>query len=147
MALIKCLECGKEISDKASACPNCGCPIEKGKAENVCSINGIKYNLTEELNLIKSSLDGTEVALKLCSKCDLHIKDAIELYQIIQNEGTVPEIYVSRNANCIPHCPTCNSSSVEKISVGKKIVGGAMFGVLSSDVRASMYCKNCGYKW
>lgn len=26
MALIKCPECGKEISDKASACPNCGCP-------------------------------------------------------------------------------------------------------------------------
>lgn len=26
MALIKCPECGKEISDKALACPNCGCP-------------------------------------------------------------------------------------------------------------------------
>ncbi len=29
MALIKCKECGKEVSDKAGACPNCGCPIEK----------------------------------------------------------------------------------------------------------------------
>lgn len=29
MALIKCEECGKEISDKAKACPFCGCPIEK----------------------------------------------------------------------------------------------------------------------
>lgn len=29
MALIKCNECGHEVSDKASACPNCGCPIEK----------------------------------------------------------------------------------------------------------------------
>lgn len=27
MALIKCPECGKEISDKAGACPHCGCPI------------------------------------------------------------------------------------------------------------------------
>lgn len=27
MALIKCPECGKEISDKAKACPNCGAPI------------------------------------------------------------------------------------------------------------------------
>lgn len=26
MALIKCEDCGKEFSDKASACPNCGCP-------------------------------------------------------------------------------------------------------------------------
>ncbi len=31
MALIKCQECGKEISDKANACMNCGCPIEKEK--------------------------------------------------------------------------------------------------------------------
>lgn len=29
MALINCPECGKEISDKAASCPNCGCPIEK----------------------------------------------------------------------------------------------------------------------
>ena len=28
MALISCVECGKEFSDKAKACPNCGCPIE-----------------------------------------------------------------------------------------------------------------------
>lgn len=31
MALIKCQECGKEISNKANTCPNCGCPIEKEK--------------------------------------------------------------------------------------------------------------------
>ena len=29
MSLIKCPECGKEFSDKASACPNCGCPISE----------------------------------------------------------------------------------------------------------------------
>lgn len=28
MALIQCPECGREISDKAASCPNCGCPIE-----------------------------------------------------------------------------------------------------------------------
>lgn len=27
MALIKCPECGKEISDKATTCPNCGYPV------------------------------------------------------------------------------------------------------------------------
>lgn len=27
MAMIICTECGKEISDKAKACPHCGCPI------------------------------------------------------------------------------------------------------------------------
>lgn len=28
MALIKCSECGHDVSDKATSCPNCGCPIE-----------------------------------------------------------------------------------------------------------------------
>lgn len=29
MAMIKCPECGKDFSDKASACPNCGCPVSE----------------------------------------------------------------------------------------------------------------------
>ena len=32
MALIKCPECGKEISDKAVACINCGCPVSAMKS-------------------------------------------------------------------------------------------------------------------
>lgn len=27
MALIKCPECGKDVSDKAQSCINCGCPL------------------------------------------------------------------------------------------------------------------------
>lgn len=28
MALIKCPECSKEISDRATSCPHCGCPLD-----------------------------------------------------------------------------------------------------------------------
>lgn len=28
MALIKCSECGKDISDQATSCPGCGCPVK-----------------------------------------------------------------------------------------------------------------------
>lgn len=34
MALIVCKECGREVSDKASVCPNCGCPISQGNVRN-----------------------------------------------------------------------------------------------------------------
>lgn len=37
MALIKCPECGWEISNKADCCPGCGYPIEKEDKENVLS--------------------------------------------------------------------------------------------------------------
>ena len=41
MALIKCPECGKEISDTVKSCPNCG--YEKGKTEQ-------NINSTQSLN-------------------------------------------------------------------------------------------------
>lgn len=31
MALIMCSECGSDISDKASVCPKCGCPVDVSK--------------------------------------------------------------------------------------------------------------------
>ena len=38
MALVKCGECGREISSKAAACPFCGCPIEETVKEGVVRI-------------------------------------------------------------------------------------------------------------
>ena len=35
MALIKCPECGKEFSDKAQACRNCGCPTSEAKNQEL----------------------------------------------------------------------------------------------------------------
>ena len=44
MALILCSECGKEFSDKAVSCPNCGCPVG-----NILQANSQqKENLEEE---------------------------------------------------------------------------------------------------
>jgi predicted amidophosphoribosyltransferase len=36
MSLIKCPECGKEVSDTAISCPNCGKPMQ---TENSCEEN------------------------------------------------------------------------------------------------------------
>ena len=35
MALILCPECGREISDAAAACPNCGFPLDRLKKADV----------------------------------------------------------------------------------------------------------------
>lgn len=48
MALIKCNECGKEISDKAKVCVNCGCPItiekKKKEKENIKLYNNKNFS-------------------------------------------------------------------------------------------------------
>lgn len=40
MALIKCSECEKEISDKATSCPNCGCPLNNSQSRSTTFQDG-----------------------------------------------------------------------------------------------------------
>lgn len=58
MALIKCSECGKEISDKADKCPNCGCPVKKQPYtvtinDTVVDIDSIWENHSNKNDFIK----------------------------------------------------------------------------------------------
>lgn len=50
MALIKCSECGKDFSEYATACPNCGCPVNivlKSKRED--TLYDLRFpNITKE---------------------------------------------------------------------------------------------------
>ena len=34
MAMIKCSECGNDVSDKAGSCPNCGAPISNSPSSS-----------------------------------------------------------------------------------------------------------------
>lgn len=71
---------------------------------------------------------------------DMAIGDAIR-------QGADVKIAFRNGGKNMPKCPICGSLNVEKISTGKKIFGGAIFGLFSSDVRNTMHCKNCGAKW
>ena len=64
MALVKCEECGKEISNRAEACPNCGFPTnndkdnkvlinEKTKNNKFSVLSGVKYLLINSLKYLK----------------------------------------------------------------------------------------------
>lgn len=56
MALIKCPECGKDISDKSSVCIHCGYPIEKFVDENLVNspeINKIAVQEKDYINDLK----------------------------------------------------------------------------------------------
>lgn len=48
MALIICGECGKEYSDKATACPNCGCPTSDIIAQNNAILNLHSKDIVED---------------------------------------------------------------------------------------------------
>ncbi len=58
MALIQCPECGKQISDKASSCPGCGCPI----ASQPKSIKVRALSDDRTVRAMVFSIKGVEVA-------------------------------------------------------------------------------------
>ena len=56
MALIKCPECGKQVSDKASSCPNCGCPVS---SSNNKTATGVKIRcLTDDRKCVGFTFRG-----------------------------------------------------------------------------------------
>ncbi len=116
MALIKCEECGKEISDKAKQCIYCGCPIESGSkiiceecgnelssSDKVCNKCGCPVEIEEveeeNINLIKCDACGKRISknAKVCPNCGNPIKkesvfiEKVEFADTI-SKGTV-EIY------------------------------------------------------
>ena len=52
MALIKCPECSKKVSDKAPACPSCGVVINVSNTEKLVSVIWTLLHLTVSLLLM-----------------------------------------------------------------------------------------------
>lgn len=52
--------------------------------------------------------------------------------------------YVPENA---PKCPTCNSTNIEKIGTGERVVSAALFGLFSRKISKTYRCNSCGYMW
>ena len=73
MAMIKCPECGKDMSDKAAACPNCGCPIEDIKAR----ISEIEAEKAEKERAKKEEKKAKEVAEEIKRQQKEEAKKAI----------------------------------------------------------------------
>lgn len=71
-----------------------------------------------------------------------------ELFKSEVTNQSTPKIISNKQENKnIPKCPTCNSSSVTKISNLKRATFGHAFGLFSKTARSQFECKNCGYKW
>ena len=66
MAIINCTECGKEFSDQAKMCPNCGYPLKKkGKgfavASLVLGIISIVYSMPVFSMLFQTAVQKNEI--------------------------------------------------------------------------------------
>lgn len=158
--LIKCPECGKEISDKSKQCIHCGFPLDEQKNENICKIFDNSYDLSEEL---KQIIDGnTVIALKsMRDKYGLQFKESMILKNIIEQTHKIPPVFddttivqyeketnMNKPQPTVPRCPICNSTNLSKISTAKKVAKVAAFGIFGmGDNGKTWKCNNCGSKF
>ena len=125
MALIACLECTHQVSEKAASCPSCGCPIN-GVAGNSSTLSSNTNNTVNRPSGVFDWLDGYGNAPKtICPHC--------------QNRGCVI---------------TKKLDAKKGVSGGKAVAGLLTCGIslfavgLSRKERITQAkCKNCKSEW
>ena len=125
--LIKCPECGNEISDKATHCIHCGFPLSNTSNSKLSN---------EQCPLCKSNnhiLKGIE---DVCAVCG-YVFNADE----IKKSNSSYEPY-SKNQQNTPKCPKCGSTAITAGARGVNFTWG--FIGASKTVNR---CANCGHTW
>ena len=136
MSLIKCSECGREISDKAVSCPHCGNPIssQPKKSNSLshmpCPNCGTNWHTFD---------DNNNDVCKICN----HIFTEKEISDFkIQQSAKQRATQVSK-----PKCPHCQSTNIRKIGTGERVVSVVGLGLLSKKINKTWKCNNCGHTW
>lgn len=81
MALINCLECGKEISDKSKACVHCGFPLDILNIKtSTDEVHSLESDLVIEESVVRS--DGIKSDRKKSTKIHLIIASAVVILLI-----------------------------------------------------------------
>lgn len=158
MALIKCPECGKDISSLSKSCLHCGYPLENDSdihnKNATCVIMGKEYDLSliREILFSDSPIDSDvhndAISLIYNTVNGLSLFDAALLVDQIEETGEIPKSYDKYNITSSKkddnqiRCPKCSSTQITTGSRGYSMVWG-FIGAGKTVNR----CAKCGHKW
>ena len=128
-----CMGCGALLNESQIKNGNGKCPF-CGSEDLNSEIYNYQFSFGDYFEIYNISNDAQFILQMIKLKNENPIDYQLKLKQFHQTDQK-------------PKCPTCGSTNIGKISVGKKIGGSMLFGIFSSDVRNTIHCKNCGAKW
>lgn len=170
MALIKCPECGKQISDKASACIHCGYPIQteqvvlppisNSKKVAIPSFSEFSQQKIPAIKVVREVLNmGLAEAKEFVEQTTPYVvvKDGLTQNQanliaqkfqainvdarIYDSEAPVSFASPAKDTNIIC-CPQCGSTEYHAGARGFSIVTGFI-----GSGKTVLTCLRCGHRW
>jgi len=146
MALINCSECGKEISDKAISCPNCGNPINQTvevantKSEEILKFPELPINLEIGKQIVNwggnAAFDGVyNQGENLITEIPSgKVKVILHTHGLQVVKGLI--FYPIHNSQIISIKKTSREelSRTDKSVIGRAVVGGLILGPLGAIV-------------
>ena len=129
MSLINCGECGKKISDKASTCPGCGCPVD-AKIElrqwEEYDDYGVRQLFNMAVNyhydIINGAAEAHSIYRYIIDKYPKSNEASLSISKLDQLSKESPELFSDQNNKPIQQVAY---SSLSKIDIGKyyKVLG------------------------
>lgn len=175
--MIKCPECGRDVSSLAVSCPSCGCPIKTEpnpkKCHYYCPICGLtvfphndicprcKNYITPIRSMHESGYYG-EKALQLYDDKKQWRKVLIDeevshnpqynpnttVHNAVEeHQRRIDKIFAPKTDENTLKCPICGSTNVTKISTVNRAVSIGLLGLASSKIGKQYECKKCKHKW
>ena len=173
MALIKCIECGKEVSEFADSCPHCGCPVSMSINAEQNKINNGKYSVKlsqygkKKVKIIQKvrEITGFEIpeAKKIVDDLSFittncSIEEANSIKRIIESEGGIVQIVPCEPSDSNNftqqlnsdiewlkdiNTPKCPKCGSTAISAVSEVYGSR--SLIST--KTVNRCANCGHTW
>ena len=109
---------------------------EKAKELYEAKYENFTYNLIERYYPTQAELQGIKEPIAPQNDANTHNQEVAER-MAREMELLFPTA----------KCPTCGSTSVEKITTTSRVVSTATLGIASSNLGKTMKCNKCGYKW
>ena len=152
MALVTCSECGKEFSEHAECCPNCGCPVdvirEQIELANIKkepeTIEFAKHFKCEKCGCTEfNPMIATTCVIAQCANCGIATFNNV-IRKLTPSEKVAVNAKLKREIEAQkPHCPFCNSTNLKKIGAGSRLLSVGTLGLAGAKMGKTYHCNNC----
>ena len=145
-----CDICGAKIEngDKVTECPDCLCPFEN--VDKTSPIKEYKSKIPHGGIIKKISTDESfmDAMIKLYETDPIEYQLKIQQFktQLKQQEQSDAIRKQERESNR-PHCPTCGSTNIKRITGTERAVSVIGLGMFSKKINKSYKCLNCKTTW